>query len=377
MHTRTHLALALSLAFGFSFHGDRAYAQQPTDRSASYTDRETHTRASRLDMPPATRQRDFVLPVSDIFTATLVFPGDVVAVDHGSLELMTEVLDVVKNVVKVKASSEALALTSLTVITDTDDMYTFRVFYERDPATLTYDLGVLAASNAAPDDYPSGRPEAAPAPPGKPLGDRSGKRFGSLASADEASVFTSGELDATDGDDESIESAIATHPKPTPLIYDRTDLSSREIRYACERLAGYDLKGGVIARDKAVGSRLALDEIWIQGDIIYYRFTLTNTTAIAYDVDFWRFFVRDHKAAKRAAVQEIDQVPLLVYPGSDAARVEPYSAETFVVALEKFTIPDAKRLHLEVLERGGGRHHALKLKNSDIVDARYVGPEVR
>ena len=41
-----------------------------------------------------------------------------------------------------------------------------------------------------------------------------------------------------------------------------------------------------------------------------------------------------------------------------------HESRTFTVAMNKFTIPDKKRLIIEIQERNGGRHFLYKLKTS-------------
>ena len=44
----------------------------------------------------------------------------------------------------------------------------------------------------------------------------------------------------------------------------------------------------------------------------------------------------------------------------------------FVVALEKFTIPDKKYFAIQMMEKNGGRHFLLKVRNKDIMKARVL-----
>ena len=42
------------------------------------------------------------------------------------------------------------------------------------------------------------------------------------------------------------------------------------------------------------------------------------------------------------------------------------------MAMNKFTIPDKKRLVIEIQEKNGGRHFLYKLKNKSLLDAEEV-----
>lgn len=83
-----------------------------------------------------------------------------------------------------------------------------------------------------------------------------------------------------------------------------------------------------------------------------------------------RLFIKDKKQSKRTASQEVQQKP--VYKHGDASVINGNSTVDIVFVVPKFTIPDAKLLHIEVMEHNGGRHLTLKIKNKLVVKARTV-----
>jgi hypothetical protein len=107
--------------------------------------------------------------------------------------------------------------------------------------------------------------------------------------------------------------------------------------------------------------------IYIQENVIYYQLSLENQSPIDYDIDFLRFYVRDKKKSKRTATQENELTPL--YMAGNTKRVKANSTSAVVVALEKFTIPDAKYLAIEIGEKNGGRHLFMKVNNNKIIKA--------
>ena len=115
---------------------------------------------------------------------------------------------------------------------------------------------------------------------------------------------------------------------------------------------------------------LSLRGIYIKDDVIFYHFRIRNQSNITYDVDFLRFYIEDKEKVKRTASQQVDKKPIYVY--GNAERVAGQSSNDVVYALEKFTIPDAKRLMIEVFEKNGGRNISLGIKNKTIVNARLV-----
>jgi len=115
---------------------------------------------------------------------------------------------------------------------------------------------------------------------------------------------------------------------------------------------------------------LSLTGIYIEEDLLYFQIKLENQTNIKYDVEQFRFFIRDNRKGKRTAVQELEQIPIQVLGNTD--QIPAQSTQTIVVALPKFTIPDQKHLGIELMEQNGGRNLKVKVKNHHIIQAAVV-----
>lgn len=115
---------------------------------------------------------------------------------------------------------------------------------------------------------------------------------------------------------------------------------------------------------------LSLNGIYIRDNTIFYHFRISNSSNINFDIDFLRFFVQDKAKVKRTASQEVDMKPVYVY--GDDQHIASNTVQDIVYALEKFTIPDAKRLHIEVFEKNGGRNLELSIRNKTIVNAKLI-----
>lgn len=107
--------------------------------------------------------------------------------------------------------------------------------------------------------------------------------------------------------------------------------------------------------------------IYIKGDVMYYQITLCNHSPIDYDIDLLKFYIRDKKKSKRTAIQENELTPLHI--SGNTRRVSAYNFSMIVVAVDKFTIPDAKYLAIQMMEKNGGRHLLMKVNNRHIVRA--------
>ncbi|MBL7872063.1 MAG: conjugative transposon protein TraN [Cyclobacteriaceae bacterium] len=119
---------------------------------------------------------------------------------------------------------------------------------------------------------------------------------------------------------------------------------------------------------------LALMGIYIQHNVIFYHLQIENKSNITYDVEFLRFYIRDKSNVKRTASQEVNVIPSFIY--GDDRTISGKSTTDVVYALEKFTIPDAKNLVIEMFEKKGGRHLNLSIKNKTIVNARLLPAKV-
>ncbi|RXM42746.1 conjugative transposon protein TraN [Flavobacterium sp. YO64] len=128
-------------------------------------------------------------------------------------------------------------------------------------------------------------------------------------------------------------------------------------------LAAYSKKKKISGLKKSKFQiRLEVNGIFIQQDVLYLRVVFENKSKINYDIDQFRFFIRDKRKSKRTASQEIELEPLYA---TSSSSVIPYKSEIKkVYALEKFTIPENKYLTIQMIEKNGGRHLELDINNN-------------
>jgi len=124
------------------------------------------------------------------------------------------------------------------------------------------------------------------------------------------------------------------------------------------------MRGG---SDQRFDMKISIDGIYIRENVIYYQLKLMNESPIDYDIDLLRFYIRDKRKGKRTAVQENEVIPL--YIAGNTRQVKGESKVTIVVALEKFTIPDAKVFAIQAMEKNGGRHLLMRVNNNKIIKA--------
>ena len=97
---------------------------------------------------------------------------------------------------------------------------------------------------------------------------------------------------------------------------------------------------------------------------------MKTATNVTFDVDFVTFKIVDKKIMKRTAMQEQVIYPLRAF--NYVTRVDGKKNERTVFALPRFTIPDDKKLIVEMYEKQGGRHQSFDVENEDLVRAETV-----
>lgn len=247
-------------------------------------------------------------------TSSIIFPAVIKSVDKGSRDVLAQKAKGVENVLQLKAARENFPETNLTVITADGAIHEFAIRFAKAPAQQVMTLAITPLSRCG---------EAGTV---------------SANSGGEALIF---QTDMTESDMERFSQAIIRAKKPLKPL-----------------------------REKQYKITLRLSSIHIKDNMIFFHLQLRNQSNIDYDVDFIRFFIRDQVKVKRTASQEVDVEPAYVF-GEDK-RVKGKSTQDIVYALGKFTIPDAKRLVIEMFEKNGGRNINLSIKNKTIVKAKLI-----
>ncbi|AYB31995.1 conjugative transposon protein TraN [Chryseolinea soli] len=156
---------------------------------------------------------------------------------------------------------------------------------------------------------------------------------------------------------------------PASPIQFVSEMTSSELKSHVENIlnnpSGHSMKGA-----SHFDMRLALQDIYIEGNTLFFHLKLANNSNIPFHTDVLRFYVKDKKKPKRTATQEVSQMPIYHY--GNAFVINGKSTEELVYALPKFTIPDAKMLTIELMEKNGGRHLHLKIKNKSLLKAQPI-----
>jgi len=247
-------------------------------------------------------------------TVHIIFPASVKYVDLGSTNLIAGKADGAENVIRVKAAKKHFREeTNMSVITEDGNFYTFNVKYADEPLLLNVEM-----CDFIHDGETVNRPNNAM------------------------------EIYLTELDNES--------PRLVRLIMKSVhERDKRRIRHiGCKRF----------------GVQFLLKGLYSHGDLLYFHTEVKNSSNVPFDVDFLTFKIVDKKVVKRTAMQEQVIYPLRAY--NYVTRVDGKDSECTVFALPKFTIPDDKKLVVEMYEKQGGRHQTFELENGDLVRAETI-----
>lgn len=247
-------------------------------------------------------------------TVHVIFPAPVRYVDLGSPNLIAGKADGAENVIRVKATTRHFRQeTNMSVITEDGNFYTFNVKYADEPLLLNVEMC---------DFIHDGESVNCP--------------------------NNAMEIYLTELDNES--------PRLVRLIMKSVhENDKRRIRHI---------------GSKRFGVQFLLKGMYTHSDLLYFHTQVKNTSHVPFDVDFITFKIVDKKVVKRTAMQEQVIYPLRAY--NYVTRVNGRDSECTVFALPKFTIPDDKKLVVEMLEKQGGRHQRFEVVNEDLVRAETV-----
>jgi len=245
-------------------------------------------------------------------TVHVIFPSAVKYIDLGSTNIIAGKAEAAENVVRVKSTIKGFENeTNFSVITDEGSFYSFNVKYADEPQKLNIEM----------QDF------------------------------------------IHDG-------ATVNRPNNSMDIYlsELRNESPKEVNMAMNSIYKNNKKEIKNIESKRFGIQFLLNGIYIQNDLLYFHTEVKNSSNVPFDLDFIRWKIVDKKVAKRTAHQETVIEP--VRASYFVTRIQGRSSERTVFAMNKFTIPDDKKLIVELFEKHGGRHQSFVIGNKDIANAR-------
>jgi conjugative transposon TraN protein len=251
---------------------------------------------------PSTSYCQKVIPVELTFNKTvhLFFPDDVTYFDIGSDDVLGESK---KTILKIAPKIEDFGETNLTVITANNICYTFLLKYSKDINMFNYFLN-----------------------------DTMGRKI----EGKKVQVSNTG--------------AEIKQEKQAKIEFEKDSGYISVCRSIVKISPSYWNIGASVKK-----IYLAINNIFVHEDKLYFVISIGNQSNINYDIDFLRMYVANKKKIKRSSIQEEIKDPVFTFnwiPEINAKTNDHF----MVLVFDKFTIPDNKKLVFELYEKNGGRN---------------------
>jgi len=153
-----------------------------------------------------------------------------------------------------------------------------------------------------------------------------------------------------------------------------TDLSKEEVEELERNCLKIEKKVSASAVSGAISKKMVflLYGVYVRGDYLYISYSLENTSNIRYDIDFFRYVIKDKKGkSKKATVMEDDIYPVYVKEPADKL-ISPKSKYQVIAIFRKFTLSSNGYLGLEAWEIEGSRNLSIKISNKMILNAERL-----
>ena len=256
----------------------------------------------------------YALEVTLNKTVHIIFPAAIRYVDLGSADLLAAKADGTENVLRVKAAQRNFSRESnLSVITDDGSYYSFNVKYADEPVKLSVEMADFIRNNKTAD-----------------------------------------------------------HPDNTTTVL-LTDLGNESpllVNLIMQSIYKNDRRGIKHISCKRFGIQYTLKGIYSHNNLLYFHTELKNSSNVPFNVDYNSFKIVDKKVAKRTAIQEQSIAPLRAF--NQMMVINGRKTERTVFTLPQFTLPEGKKLLVELNEKNGGRHQSFVVENADLVRAKSI-----
>ena len=247
-------------------------------------------------------------------TSHVIFPAAIAYVDLGSANIIAGKADGAENVIRVKAAKRDFkGETNMSVITEDGAYYSFNVKYACEPRILNVEM---------------------------------------------ADFIHDGE--AVNRPNNSMNIYLKELGSDSPML----------VRLIMKPIWNENKRRVKHIGSKSFGIQFLLKGIYTHNGLLYFHTEVKNSSNVPFDVDYIIWKIVDKKVAKRTAIQEQVIQPLRTQ--NFVMNIKGKSSERTVWTMEKFTIPDDKRLVVELAEKNGGRHQTFIIENTDLVRARVI-----
>lgn len=114
-----------------------------------------------------------------------------------------------------------------------------------------------------------------------------------------------------------------------------------------------------------------LNSIFVINDVIMFNLSILNKSNVDYEIDFIRCYIVNNRTAKKQAFQMDIKEPLYSF-SNDSIIIRPNTNYQTVQFHKRFTIPNKHSLYFEIFEKNGGRHLKFTVPNDELLKANTV-----
>ena len=114
-----------------------------------------------------------------------------------------------------------------------------------------------------------------------------------------------------------------------------------------------------------------LNSIFVINDVIMFNLSILNKSNVDYEIDFIRCYIVNNRTAKKQAFQMDIKEPLYSF-SNDSIIIRPNTNYQTVEFHKRFTIPNKHSLYFEIFEKNGGRHLKFTVPNDELLKANTV-----
>lgn len=321
-------------------------------------------------------------------TVHIIFPSSIKYAEKGNDYIAVDVDDKSNNTLRIKAVEEAFpGETNVTVVLSNGGFYTYDVVYSNVISSTSYKIEDEILKPIKSDFVDVNSTKATHLIFPKPIvymdyGNNESIEVTKAGNANNilrvqaiSTDFPETSLSVVCDDKQYYSYNIAYNEKPQSHNYkigntDNLALFERPNTEALEELCAKALKQPTSLYNVGINKykmAFAVQGIYIRNNTLFISCKLENKSSINYNIEFLKFTLKDKKTRKNTSVQEDEIVPLMTYklPQNLHGKTD----YEFVIALPKFTIPDAKNCHFTLFEKEGGRHLSFQISNSEIINA--------
>ncbi|TAH12889.1 MAG: conjugative transposon protein TraN, partial [Runella slithyformis] len=248
----------------------------------------------------------------------IIFPAKIREFDAGTGDIISQIPETVPNILRVKAKEKTdFCETNMTVITEDGGFYSFLVRFQEDPEILNINI----ANNLLADSFVS-------------------KQKGMNRSP----VIT-----LADKPNEKNENELLTEcQKVQKMASNLRNIGASKMKLTC-----------------------LLTGLYVKNQTIFFQMSVKNDSEIDYEIDFFKFYLRDKDVLKRMAAQEVELKPFANYPKT-LTTIRSNTEYTTVYALPLRTFPEDKVIEVELYEKDGGRHLRFQVESDIMLQAKNL-----